>query len=181
MRGFATPTDREYSPLSSYSNNSTKPPTLENFSMSNQHEAMQTVWRQSSPVKYENVDTNPLLDGMQESLIQIECKSMLMQRLVWDGQPIGISCVDHTTHYHAWSDDEIAFMDQFCNSFLLHWQESATIGITRLYIKCLKSPATLSWPQLNSLHRASVISKLPVNSTSRYVLLIINFKMRASA
>lgn len=115
--GFAIPTDSEYSPLSSYSSATSQPPTLDSFVISNQHESMQRVWRQCNPVKYENVDTNPLLDGVREPLVQIESKSMLMQRLVWDGEPIGISCVDHTIHYHLWSEEEVAFMDQFCNEY----------------------------------------------------------------
>ena len=115
--GFATPTDREYSPLSAYSSAASQPPTLDDFVISNQHDSMQHVWQQSSPVIYEDVDNNPLLEGVREPLIKIDCKSMMMQRLVWDGEPIGISCVDHTTHNHAWTDDEVAFMDQFCNSF----------------------------------------------------------------
>ena len=42
---------------------------------------------------------------------------MLMQRLVWDGEPIGISCVDHSTHNHHWTNSEVEFMHHFCNTF----------------------------------------------------------------
>ena len=115
--GFATPTDREYSPLSEYCSETSRPPTLEKFVISNQHELMQRVWQQSTPVIYENVETNPLLEGAPEPLLQIKSKSMLMQRLVWDREPIGISCVDHTKQSHIWSDEEVAFMNQFCNLF----------------------------------------------------------------
>ena len=115
--GFATPTDSEYSPLSEYCSEDSNPPTLESFVISNQHESMQKVWRSAHPVKYEHVETNPELEGVREPLVQIESKSMLMQRLVWDSEPIGISCADHTKHDHKWESKEISFMDQFCNSF----------------------------------------------------------------
>lgn len=115
--GFATPTDINYSPLSEYSNLSSHAPTLENFTMSNQHPCMQKVWQENTPVKYEDVENNPLLEGIREPLIEINCKSMLMQRLVWDGEPIGISCVDHSKKNHNWTDDEVNFMHQFCTTF----------------------------------------------------------------
>ena len=115
--GFATPTDTIYTPLSEYSNHDSQAPTLENFTMSNQHPSMQKVWQESTPVKYENVENNPLLEGIREPLVEVECKSMLMQRLLWDGEPIGISCVDHSKYNHQWRDDEVNFMYQFCNQF----------------------------------------------------------------
>ena len=115
--GFATPTDTIYTPLSEYSNTTSQAPTLEDFTMSNQHPSVQKVWQENYPVKYEDIENNPLLDGIREPLLAVNCKSMLMQRLVWDGEPIGISCVDHSKINHRWSDAEIEFMHQFCNLF----------------------------------------------------------------
>jgi len=40
-----------------------------------------------------------------------------MQRLVWNKDPIGISCVDHTFKEHVWNDAEVNFMQQFCTEF----------------------------------------------------------------
>ena len=115
--GFATPTDIIYTPLSEYNNKVSNAPTLESFAISNQHTSMQRVWQDSQPVKYEDIENNCELDGVKEPLIKIKCKSMLMQRLVWDSEPIGISCVDHSTHNHIWTDSEVTFMHHFCTRF----------------------------------------------------------------
>lgn len=115
--GFASPTDIEYTPITEYLNEATCPPSLIGFVMSNQHEVMQRVWGESSPVRYENVPTNPKLEGLRDILLPIQSKSMLMQRLMWNTQPIGISCVDHTRKQHEWSDTEVEFMNHFCNVF----------------------------------------------------------------
>lgn len=115
--GFATPTDISYSPLSEYNNTTSHAPTLEKFVISNQHPSMQKVWQENHPVKYEDIKNNDQLEGVKEPLLKIECKSMLMQRLVWDSEPIGISCVDHSKKNHKWTDNEINFMHHFCNTY----------------------------------------------------------------
>ncbi len=115
--GFATPTDIEYTPLSEYCSEITQPPSVANLVLSNQHEVMQRVWRSRSPVKYENVALNPQLQEVREALTTIKSKSMLMQRLVWGKDPIGISCVDHTQKEHRWETDEVEFMQCFCTLF----------------------------------------------------------------
>ncbi len=115
--GFATPTDTKYTPLSEYCNEKSHPPSVASLVLSNQHEVMQRVWRTRTPVKYENVSSNPMLEDVQEILSSIQSKSMLMQRLVWNKDPIGISCVDHTLIEHEWNDDEVNFMHQFCTQF----------------------------------------------------------------
>ena len=115
--GFATPTDSTYTPISEYCNEESKPPSVSSLILSNQHEVMQRVWRSRAPVKYEKVSSNPLLEDVQDILSSIQSKSMLMQRLVWDKDPIGISCVDHTLKEHEWDDEEVNFMHQFCTQF----------------------------------------------------------------
>jgi hypothetical protein len=115
--GFALPTDREYTPLAEYCSANTHPPSIANFVISNQHEVMQRVWRSRTPVKYEFVSTNPQLDDIRNIFDAFRCKSMMLQRLIWDKEPIGISCVDHTLKEHEWSDAEMAFMHQFCTQF----------------------------------------------------------------
>lgn len=115
--GFAMPTDTTYTPLSEYNNRLSQAPGLENFIISNQHPCMQKVWQQAGPVKYEDVENHPALEGVREPLIAIQSKSMLMQRLVWDGEPIGIACADHSRHNHQWQADEVDFMHRFCCDF----------------------------------------------------------------
>lgn len=139
--GFAVPTDTVYTPLSEYCNETTRPPSVENLVLSNQHDVMQRVWRSRIPVQYENVNSNPMLVDVREVLTSINSKSMLMQRLVWNKDPIGISCVDHTVEEHEWEGWEIEFMQQFCTNF---FAPLATIGTTRQCTKCLKSQVNLS-------------------------------------
>ncbi len=115
--GFATPTDSEYTPLAEYCNQDTHPPSVSSLILANQHEVMQRVWRSRGPVKYENVSNNEMLSDVREVFFSIQSKSMLMQRLVWEKDPIGISCVDHTIKEHEWDDSEIDFMQQFCTNF----------------------------------------------------------------
>ena len=98
--GFATPTDTEYTPLSEYCSVTTQPPSVANLILSNQHEVLQKVWRSREPVKYENVSSSKVLGDVQEILASIQSRSMLMQRLVWGKDPIGISCVDHLSLIH---------------------------------------------------------------------------------
>lgn len=115
--GFATPTDNEYTPLSEYRSEKTTPPSVSTLVLSNQHEVLQRVWRSRTPVKYESVSTNSMLVDVQETLYSIQSKSMLMQRLVWDKSPIGISCVDYTLKDHVWEEWEAEFMHKFCSEF----------------------------------------------------------------
>ncbi len=115
--GFATPTDIEYTPISEYCSESTHPPSVKKLVLSNQHEVMQRVWRSRQPIKYENISTNPMLEDVREIFSKIKSKSMLMQRLVWDQDPIGISCVDHTLKNHEWNNSEMEFMGEFCTHF----------------------------------------------------------------
>jgi hypothetical protein len=115
--GFATPTDTEYTPLSEFCNVNTQPPSVANLILLNQHEVMQRVWRSRTPVKYEKVVSNPMLVEVRDILSSIQSKSMLMQRLVWEKDPIGIACVDHTVKEHEWEDREVEFMQRFCTSF----------------------------------------------------------------
>ena len=115
--GFAVPTDREYTPLAEYCSLDSKPPSVADFVISNQHEVMQRVWRSRTPVKYEFVATNPKLIEVRDILDAINSKSMMLQRLVWDKEPIGITCVDHTLKEHEWDEAEVDFMHQFCTKF----------------------------------------------------------------
>ena len=58
-----------------------------------------------------------MLADVREVITSIQSKSKLMQRLVWDKDPIGISCVDHTVEEHEWEGWEIEFMQQFCTNY----------------------------------------------------------------
>ncbi len=116
--GFATPDSENYTPIAEYCSEDTNPPSIVGCVLANQHETMQRVWNSASPVKYEDVENNPQLALIKKKLLSLNCKSMLMQRLVWNEKLIGISCVDHTTNNHFWNQTEIEFMHRFCTKFL---------------------------------------------------------------
>jgi DNA-binding CsgD family transcriptional regulator len=116
--GFATPDTENYTPIAEYCSTDTNPPSIVGFVLANQHETMQRVWNSASPVKYEDVENNPQLVLIKNKLASLKCKSMLMQRLVWNEKLIGIACVDHTTSNHIWNQTEVEFMERFCTKFL---------------------------------------------------------------
>ena len=116
--GFATPDTEIYTPISEYCSEDTIPPSSVGTVLPNQHETMQRVWESAYPVKYEDVEHNPQLSLIKQKLQSLKCKSMLMQRLVWNKKLIGIACVDHTISNHVWNQTEVDFMERFCTKFL---------------------------------------------------------------
>ncbi len=116
--GFATPDADTYTPISEYCSENTCPPSIVGSVLPNQNESMQRVWNSASPVTYENVEENEFLLLIKQKLLELKCKSMLMQRLVWNEKLIGIACVDHTINNHIWNQAEIDFMERFCTKFL---------------------------------------------------------------
>lgn len=116
--GFATPADSEYTPIAEARNPHTDPPSITGFVLPNQHSAMQNVWNATTPWAYESVDSNECLLDLIPALRQLECKSMLMYRLLWDQNPIGITCIDHTRDDHHWQSEETDYFQRFCDTFL---------------------------------------------------------------
>jgi hypothetical protein len=116
--GFATPEHSEYTPITEFCNPSTKPPSITGLVIPNQHPAMQKIWQSHHPVKYEQVNNNNELKELRQALTDARCRSMLMQKLVWEDQAIGIACIDFTVHEHQWSAHECDLMESFCMMFL---------------------------------------------------------------
>lgn len=116
--GFAKPFHLHYTPIAESINSNSSPPSIIGLVIPNQHKVMQKIWNSSEPVKYESVESNVELEDLKNSFMQANCKSMLMQRLSWDDELIGISCIDHTVENHKWSTLEIKFMETFCLKFL---------------------------------------------------------------
>lgn len=116
--GFATPTHQHYTPITECRNQATKPPSITGLLLPNQHQAMQKVWQTSSPVTINDVTSYESLKELKEVFLNTGCKSMLLQKLVWNDKPIGIACIDHTIEPHIWSEYEINFMHTFCSTFL---------------------------------------------------------------
>lgn len=116
--GFGSPEAEDYIPIAEHCSERTCPPSIVSCCLPNQHDVIQRVWKQAVPVKYEDVDQNAELVELRDAFQAVRCKSMLMQRLFWDGQPVGISCIDHTEKPHRWEPSEVAFMQSFCSLFL---------------------------------------------------------------
>ncbi|MFK8027121.1 MAG: LuxR C-terminal-related transcriptional regulator [Gammaproteobacteria bacterium] len=116
--GFATPTHQHYTPITEFRNHATEPPSITGLLLPNQHEAMQNIWSASSPLAINDVSTFDELKELKEIFLSASCKSMLIQKLVWEDKPIGITCIDHTVKTHQWNKDEINFMHTFCSTFL---------------------------------------------------------------
>lgn len=116
--GFATPSHLHYTPIAEFCNPQTSPLSITGLVLPNQHPALRNVWNSDSPIRYEQVIENEDLSDLRQSFIDAGCKSMLMQKLLWEDKPIGISCIDITVSEHEWSADEINFMQSFCTLFL---------------------------------------------------------------
>lgn len=116
--GFATPKHESYVPITEFRNPATNPPSITGLELPNQHSAMQTVWQNARPVVIDNVIENEFLLDLKQTFNAAECKSMLLQKLEWDDNPIGIACIDYTNQPHSWSEDEINYMHTFCYKFL---------------------------------------------------------------
>lgn len=116
--GFATPLHPSYTPIAEFCNPNTNPPSITGLVIPNHHQAMQLIWNSSVPVKYEKVEDNEALGDLRPPLINAGCKSMLLNKLMWGDEPIGIACIDYTVHDHEWSMLEIKFMETFCAIFL---------------------------------------------------------------
>jgi DNA-binding CsgD family transcriptional regulator len=116
--GFATPTHQHYTPITEFRNQLTNPLSITGLLLPNQHKAMQKVWQTSSPIAINDVSSYESLKELKDVFLNTGCKSMLLQKLVWDGEPIGIACIDHTVEQHIWNEYEINFMHTFCSTFL---------------------------------------------------------------
>lgn len=116
--GFVTPKDRMYKPVSIRRSDAVRQDDFGEVVFSNRFKVFQEAWRQRSPVVCEDVQNSPLLQDSRKKFEAISSQSMLMQRLTLGGDPVGIACVDFTHEQHAWSDEEIRFMETFCETFL---------------------------------------------------------------
>ena len=116
--GFATPSHRHYTPITEYRNTISNPPSITGLELPNQHSAMQSVWETSAAVIINDVKKSKQLGSLKQTFITAGCKSMLLHKLLWDNNPIGIACIDYTNQTHDWSDDEITYMHNFCSKFL---------------------------------------------------------------
>lgn len=116
--GFATPKHKNYTPVTEFRNPSTSPPSITGLVIPNQHSVMQSIWVSMSPIVIDSVFEYPQLYELQTVFTNAKCKSMILQKLLWENSPIGIACVDHTIDVHQWTKSEIHYMQLFCTKFL---------------------------------------------------------------
>jgi len=116
--GFATPQDKHYTPITEFRNQDSQAPSIIGLQLPNSHSAMQHVWQNSQPVTINSVSENENLLDLKSIFLNVGCKSMLLQRLQWNNELIGIACVDHTDKSHKWSNTEVNCMHIFCEKFL---------------------------------------------------------------
>ncbi len=116
--GFLKPIDRIYKPISIYYNAISAPPVCTDTVFYNQDSVFQKTWHQRLPVACDNVQSNPLLNDSRRKFESIQSKSILFQRLIWDRNPVGITCIDFTHEQHVWTPTEIHFMGEFSETFL---------------------------------------------------------------
>ncbi len=116
--GFATPTHQHYTPITEFINETSNPPSIIGLLLPNQHLAMQDIWQTNSPIAINDVSSHEGLDDLKDLFLGANCKSMLLQKLLWEDKPIGIACIDHTLRIHTWNEHEIKFMHTFCSTFL---------------------------------------------------------------
>ncbi len=116
--GFSTPTHQHYTPITEFRNNATQPPSITGLQLPNQHIAMQNVWSSDSPISINNVVSSKQLGSLKDTFLNAGCKSMLLEKLLWQDKPIGIACIDYTHEFHDWTEEEVNYMHVFCYTFL---------------------------------------------------------------
>jgi len=116
--GFLTPTDPRYSPLTVYYNTRFNPPECDRMAYPNRAHVFQRSWRQASPVTCDDVYTSELLHDNRRPFAAINSRSILFQRLTFERQPVGMTCIDFARDTHHWTTDEAEFVRDFCNRLL---------------------------------------------------------------
>ncbi len=116
--GILNPKDSTYKPTSIHYNTNTAPVVCDGTSYSNQSQVFQKTWRTHTPIVCDNVHSSPILSDSRKQFESIQSKSILFQRLIWNNQPVGMTCIDFTHEYHIWTSLETEFICLFCNQFL---------------------------------------------------------------
>lgn len=116
--GFAAPQHEHYTPITEFRNHTSSAPSIIGLQLPNKHPAMQYVWQSSKPIAINNVVKDENLAELKSIFLTAGCKSMLLQRLLWNDELIGIACIDYTNESHHWTQNEIDCMHTFCDKFL---------------------------------------------------------------
>ncbi|HEX9131654.1 MAG TPA: LuxR C-terminal-related transcriptional regulator [Ktedonobacteraceae bacterium] len=87
-------------------------------SISNKHPILQLIWRTNGPVRFEQVEQNPVIGDLREAFISLRSRSMVARSIEHRNTTLGLICLDHTEESHVWQPHELALIDDFCQEFL---------------------------------------------------------------
>lgn len=116
--GVSAPHLPLYTPTAVYLDPCYEAPTMLGVSLSNKHPILQLIWRTSGPVRFEQVEQNPVIGDLREAFINLRSRSMVARSLEYSNTTLGLICLDHTEESHVWQPGELALIDNFCQEFL---------------------------------------------------------------
>jgi DNA-binding CsgD family transcriptional regulator len=116
--GVSAPHLPSYTPSAVYLDPRREAPTMLGVSVPNQHAITQLVWHTNGPVRFEQIEQNPLIGDLREAFMSLRSRSMVAQRLEHHNTALGLICLDHTEEDHVWQPYELALIDDFCQEFL---------------------------------------------------------------
>lgn len=84
----------------------------------NKNNILQRVWRNHSPVVYDHIKKNDLIDEhIKKDLMSLDTRAMLAQRLNDKNNAFGIICIDDLETDRVWKAQEEKLVYEFCNNF----------------------------------------------------------------
>lgn len=116
--GTGTARSPFYSPTAVYLDPRRAAPTMLGINVPNQHPTLQRVWQTDGPVRYEQVERNPLIGTLRPAFIELRSRSMVACRLEHHNAILGLICLDHTEESHEWLPQELNLIKDFCEEFL---------------------------------------------------------------
>lgn len=116
--GVCAPSFPAYIPSAVYLDPRRDAPTMLGVSLPNKHPITQLVWHTDGPVRFEQIEQNPVIGDLREAFISLRSRSMVARRLEHHDTALGVICLDHTEESHIWQPRELALVEDFCQRFL---------------------------------------------------------------
>lgn len=116
--GVSAPHLPSYIPTAVFLDPRREAPTMLGVSIPNKHPILQLIWRTNGPVRFEQVEQNPVIGDLREAFISLRSRSMVARSIVHHNLTLGLICLDHTEESHVWQPHELALIDDFCQEFL---------------------------------------------------------------
>lgn len=128
--GFLNRTSPFYTPQIIVHNGAYTTPDFAGLDFPNHAHLIQRAWDSQSAVVCGDTQADSSVDDMRDILHSIQCRSVIFKQLRYDNRPLGMLCIDFSRDTHQWLPDEIAWADEFCDTFLAplsaissYWQE----------------------------------------------------------